>query len=418
MGSWQVEGRVCAIAPRRFLRLKPRPCPLGAKRGRAFAVLITELQSLSTMSSIAAQGLVLVVDDQPRNLEMVKTVLARDGFEVMTAEDAATALKWLSGRLPDLVLLDVIMPDMNGFDLCGRIKENPAWKDIPVIFLSGDDHQGSIRTGFRVGGVDYITKPFNKEELLARVRTHVQLRRAHERHAAQLMERNRVLNLIANEWHRPLQRIVLNMARMKDLCGATDAEMVGVLADEAMSAERMLASVETFLQLRSVENDGKRPPEETFTSHELGELVGNWYTTAKRKPVEMRLNGSSKVIPLAGVRFMGRQIVDAVLSNAIGHTPSGGRVTVRIAPEGEGVTLQVFNEGPGFPEEYLQRPFHPYLRRGTERGRRVAALGIGLAVAKRAADRIGATITIGNHANGGGLVKVEFAPKMRMALRV
>lgn len=366
------------------------------------------------MSSVSAQGLVLVVDDQLRNLEVVKMALMHDGFEVMTAADSAAALQCLVTRVPDLILLDVIMPLVNGFELCTQIKENAAWRDIPVIFLSGDDHHGSIRTGFQLGGVDYIIKPFNKEELLARVRTHVELRHAQQRNALQLIERNRVLSLIANEWHKPLQRIVLNNARIKEICKDLDPETAEALLAEAHSAEKMLASIETFLQLKIVDHpshDGDN--QNSFNSHELAKLVGRWYATAKRKPVDIQLHNTNKPIELADISFMARQMVDAILANAIAYTAPGGSVVVRITSEGDHVALQVKDDGPGFPTEYLTNPFQPYLRKGQyselqNNHHSSNALGIGLAVTKRAADRCGAKVAITNAQDGGAIVKVLF----------
>jgi len=387
----------------------------GRHDSRQVSFLNSHLFFVATlMSSNDTDGLVLVVDDQPRNLGLVKAALTRDGFEVVTAENAQDALRWLAERTPDLILLDVMMPDMDGFQLCERIKESPATHDIPVIFLSGDDNHGSIRTGFKSGGVDYVTKPFNKEELLARVRTHVELRRAHQRHAEQLIERNRMLKLIANEWHQPLQRLVLTTGKMKELCQDMDEDMASVLAGETTSAERMLASIETFLQMRSVAGDdeGAENNNDSFTSDDLSRMLGRWYATAKRKPVQIVLKDSARGAPLPDVYFMARQIVDAVLANAIAYTPAGGRVQVLIFRDSAKVVVQVSDSGPGFPKDYVKRPFQPYLKTGRLRkqnGQRPstpAALGIGLAAAKRAADRIGATLTISNEPESGARVRI------------
>lgn len=370
------------------------------------------------MRSNDTEGLVLVVDDQPRNLGVLKTALTRDGYEVEVASDGSTALRWLSERRPDLILLDVMMPDMNGFELCGRIKEDSNLQDIPVIFISGDDHQGSIRKGFKVGGVDYVTKPFNKEELLARVRTHVQLRRAHLRHSAQLIERNQVLKLIANEWHRPLQRIVLSTAKLTALCKELDKETASMFAEEVISAERMLASIEAFLQMRGVDgvDDEGGMLEEGFTSDDLNRMIGRWYVTAKRKPLDIVMRDTARGAELGEVFFMARQMVDPVLDNAIQYSPVNGKVLVNITREANSVVMQVTDSGPGFPQNYLDQSFQPWvslhgqttLRGGDRHSGKNGKLGIGLAAAKRAAERIGAGLEIGNSAEGGAVVKMTF----------
>src|ERR1051325_2319395 len=118
-------------------------------------------------------GCLLVVDDQEVNIQVVGAVLGKLGFEILPATSGAQALKRLGIRRPDLILLDLLMPDMDGFELCRRIRETPDWVEIPIIFLSSADDKDLIVRAFESGGVDYITKPFNHAELIIRVRTHL-----------------------------------------------------------------------------------------------------------------------------------------------------------------------------------------------------------------------------------------------------
>jgi DNA-binding NtrC family response regulator len=123
---------------------------------------------------------ILAVDDTPASLRLLSELLTKHGYCVRPASDGALALKSVAAKTPDLILLDVSMPDMDGYEVCRRLKADEKSSRIPVIFISafGDTHQKV--TGFEAGGVDYITKPFEAEEVLARVRTHLQLRRAEE----------------------------------------------------------------------------------------------------------------------------------------------------------------------------------------------------------------------------------------------
>jgi len=121
---------------------------------------------------------VLIVDDMPENLKHLSELLKRAGYRVMPAQDGATALKAAAKVTPDLILLDIRMPDMDGFEVCARFKADTALKDIPVIFISAlGDAEDKVKA-FGLGGVDYITKPFQHEEVLARVTTHLEMRRA------------------------------------------------------------------------------------------------------------------------------------------------------------------------------------------------------------------------------------------------
>src|SRR5208283_1845623 len=123
---------------------------------------------------------ILVVDDTPDSLRLLTDLLAKHGYRVRPASDGALALKSIAARTPDLILLDVSMPDMDGYEVCRRLKADEKSSRIPVIFISAFGDTRQKVTGFEAGGIDYITKPFEAEEALARVRTHLRLRQAEE----------------------------------------------------------------------------------------------------------------------------------------------------------------------------------------------------------------------------------------------
>ncbi len=120
--------------------------------------------------------LILIVDDNPENRQVLGSLLLEVGYEVGAAPDGYKALEFIENEEPDLILLDVMMPGMDGFEVCEKLKSNMLTKHIPVIFLTAKTSTEDIVRGFNVGGVDYISKPFNSEELLARVKTHLELR--------------------------------------------------------------------------------------------------------------------------------------------------------------------------------------------------------------------------------------------------
>ncbi|WP_392531506.1 response regulator [Nostoc sp. C117] len=128
------------------------------------------------ISNVPENSFILVVDDTNTNLEIVFQILTNAGFEVATEVNGERALKLVESRLPDLILLDVMMPKIDGFETCKKLKENVETSDIPVIFMTANSDTDSKLKGLNIGAVDYITKPFNEEELLARIKTHLQLR--------------------------------------------------------------------------------------------------------------------------------------------------------------------------------------------------------------------------------------------------
>lgn len=124
--------------------------------------------------------LILIVDDVPRNLQILASVLGGAGYEIAAANLPSRALKTLESIIPDLILLDVMMPEISGFELCKQIKAIEGAKDVPVIFLTARTDTEDLIIGFESGGVDYVTKPFNHRELLTRVKTHIDLKRSRE----------------------------------------------------------------------------------------------------------------------------------------------------------------------------------------------------------------------------------------------
>jgi DNA-binding response OmpR family regulator len=122
--------------------------------------------------------LLLAVDDAPRNLKLLATALERVGYEVILAADGVQGLEYAGRRRPDLILLDILMPGMDGIEVCRRLKADPATQGIPIIFLTAQAKSVEVLAGFEAGAVDYVTKPFQIPELLARVHVHLELRRA------------------------------------------------------------------------------------------------------------------------------------------------------------------------------------------------------------------------------------------------
>ena len=137
-----------------------------------------DMNTLAEYASESKKSRIIAVDDEPEILDILKLMLLHSGNEVFTFTNCAAALEAANRMPPDIILLDISMPDMDGFQACEKIKQNPKLKDIPVIFLSGRIAADNKINGFRAGGVDYITKPYNFDEVKARVGTHIKLSRA------------------------------------------------------------------------------------------------------------------------------------------------------------------------------------------------------------------------------------------------
>ena len=161
---------------------------------------------------------ILAVDDEQLNLELLRFILERHEFAYQGTNDDDYFFELLEEKLPDLILLDVIMPRIEGFELCAKLKSFAQYKDIPVIFLTGKVNVKDKVKGFEVGGVDYVTKPFNEQELIARIQTHIELRRARnqiEQQAENLKQSNalkdRMFSIIGHDLRSPLSAAKLKM---------------------------------------------------------------------------------------------------------------------------------------------------------------------------------------------------------------
>ena len=124
--------------------------------------------------------LILIVDDNPQNIQLLGSIIDQDAYDLAFATRGADALDYLQSEIPDLILLDVMMPELDGYTVCERIKEDNRLKDIPIIFLTAKKEAEDIVKGFKVGGVDYITKPFYPVELIARIENQLAIKRARE----------------------------------------------------------------------------------------------------------------------------------------------------------------------------------------------------------------------------------------------
>lgn len=148
---------------------------------------------------IGDSGTILVVDDELANVQVVGTILATFGYDLMVARDGDQAIERVRAKTPDLVLLDIFMPGKNGLEVCRELRTMKIMEGVPIIFLSADDEKSTIVKALEMGGVDYLTKPFNKAELIARVRTHLELKKTREGCQGLLQKAEHFLEIMAHD---------------------------------------------------------------------------------------------------------------------------------------------------------------------------------------------------------------------------
>jgi len=210
------------------------------------------------------KGRILIVDDTPDNLRLLSRMLTRRGYEVSTAKSGTIALEMAAQMPPDLVLLDVYMPLMDGYEVCRSLKRDETLAEIPVIFLSALSEPVDKLRGFEAGGVDYVTKPFHFHEVIARVENHLELYRnriENERLRAQerayfdqiLHLKDELIYTATHDLKNPLTSIKLSVSLLKRLIQTDDEKVKRHLNNIGYDSERMLGLISEVLDLARVD---------------------------------------------------------------------------------------------------------------------------------------------------------------------
>jgi len=349
---------------------------------------------------------ILVVDDQDANIQLVCGFLLREGYEVEPASNGPMALERLAAQLPDLILMDVLMPGMDGFAVCERIRLIPECASIPVIFLSAADESEFIVKALESGGVDYITKPFRQVELIARVRTHLALKSSRDRMAKLLLEKDQLMEVLAHDLKNPLFAISLAVQTLRIKAHPDPAFQARVMDHIESTVLDMTANIEALLSQKAEER-AEFPL--TFQQINLQAAVKDAIhamrpaANAKQMTLEMKSPGTSVVV-LADAQAL-RHILDNLISNAIKFSPSGSIITISpvMMPE-EMPACLVMDEGPGFTAQDEDGLFQKYSRLSARPTGGESSTGLGLAIVKMLAERMSGTVKAENRTDRSGAV--------------
>ena len=366
------------------------------------------------------QESILIVDDNPTNLGVLSDCFNDCGFEILVAEDGESALEKAEYAHPDIILLDILMPGIDGFETCRRLKAKASTQDIPVIFMSALAETVDKVRGFQLGAVDYITKPVQHEEVLARVNTHLTIRNltkrlqeqnsrlqqeirdrkqteellrileielrealAQEKELGEL--KSRIISTISHEYRTPLTTIassaeILQMYRHK----LDEAKQLKHFDRIQASIKHMtdLVSDVLFLSRADFEKLEFQPESIDLISffnevvEELQVGIGNAHHLTFTSVGEcIYFDGDAKLL---------RQILTNLISNAIKYSPNGGPVSIRLTCQDNQVIFQVSDQGIGIPPEDQENLFESFTRArnvGT-----IAGTGLGLSIVKKCVD--------------------------------
>jgi DNA-binding response OmpR family regulator len=348
---------------------------------------------------------ILLVDDNPTNIDVLFNYLSVKGYEVLVAEDGVTALERLSFVKPDLILLDIMMPHMDGFEVCRQLQAEPETKDIPVIFITALGSVEDKITGFKAGGVDYVTKPFQNEEILARIRNQLELRRMRrglQFQNEQLRSQNEALDAyartVAHDLKNPLN-LILNFSRFieeeKVLSGVPEQDLRRII-ESAGQMNHIIQDLLLLAQMRKEDLDLVEVDMQSVVQQSLDRLH-----------LDIERSQAKVTAPRIWPNPMGvASWIQAVWVNYISNAIKYGGESLEIQlywdelPDRPGfIRYGVQDNGPGVNKEKQERIFNEFTRLGGEKSE---GHGIGLSIVRRVIIRLGGEVGMENLSSGSG----------------
>jgi len=358
-----------------------------------------------TSGGAARKRLVLIVDDLPENLQVLAGHLTEAGHEILAANSGPRAVALVRNRKPDLILLDIMMPDMDGLEVCRVLKNDPDSADIPVIFITARTETDDILRGFELGAVDYITKPFKPAELVARVRTHLELKSARDllytynkqlerisKHLRRLNEdKNRFLGIVSHDIRGAFGNVVSVSRLLADEGGEPEDEAGRLLRDIGVEAEHMISLAQNLLNIDAIEQGTVRLKRERVSCHDLLDFALHAHQMAARaKRLDCRVLSDDATVH--GDLTACRQILTNLVSNAVKYSPFGSEITLDARREDEHVRISVTDKGPGLSPEDQKMLFRPFTRLSTKATGNDHSVGLGLCIVKLMVDGMGGEI--------------------------
>ncbi len=347
---------------------------------------------------------VLIVDDRPENLDLLISFLEKCDFNIIVAKSGEETFKRLEYGKPDIILLDIMMPGIDGFETCRRLKKDNRYKEIPVIFMSALDDTVDKVKGLELGAVDYISKPFMHEEVLARINNHLQIHnlrnklsvanRILEERTKELEEANERLKEIdqlksmfiasmSHELRTPLNSIIgFTGMTLMGLSGELNEEQRDNMQRAHRASKHLLALISDIIDISKIEAGVVETYCEPFFLHEItDEAISHIQHMLKAKNISLEVN-VPEGINLNTNRKRLLQCLVNLLSNAAKYTDTG-KIVVSSKAAGENIELSVMDTGIGISEKDLSKLFTAFERMKTRLTVKEGGTGLGLYLTKK-----------------------------------
>ena len=311
---------------------------------------------------------ILIVDDVVSNVLLLKILLTNEKFQVCTANCGNMCIEQAKKEKPDLILLDVMMPDINGFDTAVILKKDPETQDIPIIFLTALNNPSDLVHGFQVGANDFLTKPFNKEELVMRVMHQIQLVaakriivRQNEELCRTISNRDKMYSVIAHDLRSPMAsiRMVLNLAVNVVSPETVGEEIFGLLDKANRESEETHDLLDNLLKWTKSQTGRLNV---VYQDIELDDVIPGavdiFKMIAEMKKIDLKYLPADEKLTVNADNDMIKTIIRNFLSNAIKFTPEGKGIEVFYKRDGDFARISVRDHGVGIAAERVDSIFH------------------------------------------------------------
>jgi two-component system, sensor histidine kinase and response regulator len=349
---------------------------------------------------------VLVVDDDPGARDTFEALLSTEPAALRFAAGGAEALDRVAEFPPDLILLDVMMPGMDGFEVCRRLKADPRWAPIPVILITALESRRDMETGFEAGADEFLVKPVRGGELRVRVRSMLRIKRLYDRLLETLRLREELAHMIVHDMKSPVS-VIMGMSEFLSLKMAGELSEEGARGLEKIREQgtRLNDYLTDMLMLAKMEAGAPilhRAPVDVNELLRAAARHGRSMAPGRGVDVEVDLPPSSRTLSLD--RNLIHRVFDNLIGNALKFSPDTGRVTIEARyPEGPGtpdLRVRILDEGPGIPEAHRERIFEKYEVADMKR-RGIPQYGLGLVFCKMVVNAHGGRIHAeANHPKG------------------
>lgn len=301
---------------------------------------------------------ILIVDDVVQNIQVIANILDFGGYKIAFAQSGKEAIERVEQNKFDLILLDVMMPQMDGFETAEKIKQMPLAKNIPIMFLTARDDDESIIKGFEIGAVDYVTKPFNSAELIARIKTHIRLRKAEANLRESNHAKDKFFSIIARDLRNPFTNVIdsVNYIIQNDN-SITNTDTKKHLKQIADAAGEGFSILENLLEWSQSQTGKIRYNPKILSINELiDEMIMVFKNDAKKKDI-LLYKFIYRELSAYADKDMIKTVLRNLTSNAIKYTERGGEVTISAEEMDDYIEIAVVDTGIGIAHDRIPKLF-------------------------------------------------------------